>query len=312
MLAAIEVYNKPTFEYREETFSILAINAWELLLKARYLHLKRNVIGWLYIPTTGSVGQSPRGRGTRYKKTRSGANLTIELRTLMRLFSQPLTEPLPQQVTENIAGLVEVRDVSVHLAMLGPELRRRTLEFAAASVANFVTLARSWFGDVFDGRNVYMLPVGLIDVAHSTRGVALSSDEKRLIRHLDGLSSATPEGGSMFAVSIPLEVKLVRSEGPGVASVRPSSAPDSTRVLLEERDLLSMYKWDYRKLTDKLKQRYRDFIENAKYHALRKPLLSDARYARRRVLDPGNPRSAYKDFYHPDILEVFDQHFSKR
>ncbi|MCX6924089.1 MAG: hypothetical protein NT154_12900 [Verrucomicrobia bacterium] len=27
-LAAIEVYNKPTFTYSEETFAILALNAW--------------------------------------------------------------------------------------------------------------------------------------------------------------------------------------------------------------------------------------------------------------------------------------------
>ncbi|WP_235417413.1 DUF3644 domain-containing protein, partial [Leyella stercorea] len=32
MLSAIEIYNKPDFKYREETFAILAINSWELLL----------------------------------------------------------------------------------------------------------------------------------------------------------------------------------------------------------------------------------------------------------------------------------------
>jgi hypothetical protein len=36
-LAALEVYNKPDFRYREESFSILMLNAWELLLKARVL-----------------------------------------------------------------------------------------------------------------------------------------------------------------------------------------------------------------------------------------------------------------------------------
>ena len=34
MLAAIEIYNKPLFTYRDECFAILLINAWELLLKA--------------------------------------------------------------------------------------------------------------------------------------------------------------------------------------------------------------------------------------------------------------------------------------
>lgn len=42
MLGAIEVYNKPTFAYREETFSILAVNAWELLLKAKLLKESKN------------------------------------------------------------------------------------------------------------------------------------------------------------------------------------------------------------------------------------------------------------------------------
>ena len=34
MLAAIEIYNKPQIEYRDECFTILLVNAWELLLKA--------------------------------------------------------------------------------------------------------------------------------------------------------------------------------------------------------------------------------------------------------------------------------------
>ncbi|MCB0737557.1 MAG: hypothetical protein KDC92_08595 [Bacteroidetes bacterium] len=38
-LSAIEIYSKPDFNYREESFSILMVNAWELLLKARILQL---------------------------------------------------------------------------------------------------------------------------------------------------------------------------------------------------------------------------------------------------------------------------------
>ena len=36
-IAAIEVYNKPNFSYREEAFALLMSNAWELLLKAKWL-----------------------------------------------------------------------------------------------------------------------------------------------------------------------------------------------------------------------------------------------------------------------------------
>lgn len=41
-IAAIEIYNKPEFRYREEAFSILMLNAWELLLKARILKENKN------------------------------------------------------------------------------------------------------------------------------------------------------------------------------------------------------------------------------------------------------------------------------
>ena len=48
-VAAIEIYNKPDFQYRGETFSILAINGWELLFKAKWLNENNNKIRSLYV-----------------------------------------------------------------------------------------------------------------------------------------------------------------------------------------------------------------------------------------------------------------------
>ena len=48
LLSSIEVHNRPTFEYREETFAILALNAWELLLKAKLLAESGNKPRCLY------------------------------------------------------------------------------------------------------------------------------------------------------------------------------------------------------------------------------------------------------------------------
>ena len=41
--SAIEIYNKPHFDYKSEAFVILIINAWELLFKALILQ-KNNFI----------------------------------------------------------------------------------------------------------------------------------------------------------------------------------------------------------------------------------------------------------------------------
>ena len=53
MVASIEVYNKPDFEYREETFAILAVNGWELLLKAKWLKDNNNKVRCLYVYEKG-------------------------------------------------------------------------------------------------------------------------------------------------------------------------------------------------------------------------------------------------------------------
>jgi hypothetical protein len=47
-ITAIEVYNKPNFAYREEAFTILMTNAWELLLKAKWLLDHGEAIDSLY------------------------------------------------------------------------------------------------------------------------------------------------------------------------------------------------------------------------------------------------------------------------
>ncbi len=47
-LSAIEVYNKPDFKYREETFSILMINSWELLLKAKIIKENKGDLKSIY------------------------------------------------------------------------------------------------------------------------------------------------------------------------------------------------------------------------------------------------------------------------
>ncbi len=43
MIAAIEIYNKPTFEYRDECAVILLLNAWELALKALLSKNKKSI-----------------------------------------------------------------------------------------------------------------------------------------------------------------------------------------------------------------------------------------------------------------------------
>ena len=67
-LSAIEIYNKPDFRYREQVFSILIINAWELLLKAKLVADSGEKLESIYVLKDGQP-----------KLNRTGQPLTVEI-----------------------------------------------------------------------------------------------------------------------------------------------------------------------------------------------------------------------------------------
>ncbi len=64
-VAAMEVYNKPVMPHRDETFAMLAVNAWELLLKARLLREGKNKLRSIQVlvPILGKAASRVSGSG---------------------------------------------------------------------------------------------------------------------------------------------------------------------------------------------------------------------------------------------------------
>src|SRR5690348_2254402 len=77
LISAIEIYNKPAFAYREETFAILALNAWELLLKAKLLDAKGNDAKCLYIYAPKELAPGKMSEKKYLKRNRTGNKMTI-------------------------------------------------------------------------------------------------------------------------------------------------------------------------------------------------------------------------------------------
>ncbi|MCH7746317.1 MAG: DUF3644 domain-containing protein, partial [Chloroflexi bacterium] len=83
-IAGIEVYNKPDFYYREETFAILMTNAWELLLKAKFINDHNDdPLSVVEFETRKSPGATPTP-----KLNRSGNAITFSLTYVLDKLSQ--------------------------------------------------------------------------------------------------------------------------------------------------------------------------------------------------------------------------------
>lgn len=316
LIAAIEIYNKPDFAYREETFAILAINAWELLLKAKVLAENNNRVQsvWIYEQRQRADGTPTQRKYPR--RNRAGNPHTIGLsQAIVRLEAKPQTR-LPNEVRGNLEALTEIRDNAVHFVNARFELAKSVLEIGTASVKNFVALADKWFQQDLSKYSLYLMPIGFLSSPAAT-ALAVGGEEGKLVTYLRNLMAAqnttsTTTTSTPYHIALELNISFKRSATDAVSTFAITNDPTAPHVYLTEEDIRQKYPWDYRELTRRLRGRYLNFKENEEFHNLRRPLLTDSRYVRERYLDPGNPKSAKKPFHNPNILTEFDKHYMRR
>jgi hypothetical protein len=104
----------------------------------------------------------------------------------------------------------------------------------------------------------------------------------------------------------------IKSETDVVSPVRVVDDPNAPAVRLEEEDMRTQYPFDYRKLSDAMRERYTDFLENSKYHRIRKSLEDNPRYCWPRYLNPNNPNSSKTFMFSRNIFEEFDKHYTQK
>jgi len=310
-LAAVEIYNKPTFAYREEAFSILALNAWELLLKAKLLSEASNSAKALWVYEHRQLAGGGKSRKRYLKKNRAGNPYTLGLGPVIVDLEARGTN-VPQAVRSNLDALIEIRDNAVHFINASPRLAKQVLEIGTAAVKNFIELGGSWFGLDLAGAQIYLMPIGFVGPVGVGTVLSLQQDENRLLTFLSSLVArgANEEGGSCHAA---LEVSLsFKRTGAVGTPVLVTNDPTATNVTLSEEDIRKRFPWSYADLLGRLKKRFVDFKENPKFHGLKRQLMLDANLVKSRYLDPGNLRSSKKDFYSPNALSFFDLHYTKK
>jgi hypothetical protein len=313
LIASIEVYNKPSFAYREETFAILALNAWELLLKAKLLDLRQNDSRCLHVYFYPKTQAGDPSKKARIKRNRSGNAMTIGVEACIVALEKNGTV-VPSAVRTNLEALTEIRDNAVHYVNASTLLAKQVLEIGTAALRNFIELGKLWLGLDLSPYSLYLMPIGFLPPGTtSVTAIAASNDEQNLVNYLAGLmnkahDSTVPD----YHVSLDVNISFKRTSTAAATAVIVTNNPDALPVLVSEEDIRRQYPWDHAALTAKLRNRYLDFKMGPKYNALKKTLAANPQYMRTRYLDPGNPKSPRKDYYNPNILREFDKAYTLR
>ena len=111
------------------------VNAWELLLKAKWLVDRDNDVSTLYV--IDDNGNS--------KINRSGNPITHGCHYLSAKLVEDPDSGLEKPCFDNIQALIEIRDNSAHFVNKDIYFGRRILEIGTASLRNYVYLSTEWF-----------------------------------------------------------------------------------------------------------------------------------------------------------------------
>jgi len=312
-VSAIELYNKPDFRYREESFAILMSNAWELLFKAKALKDGGEKLD--SITETKKVKNEETGTTEIVPKTnRSGNAMTIGIGYLAPQMFANKVEGLTKECLTNIELLIEVRDNAIHFMNADLALAKTVLEIGTASLKNYMSLAVKWFGIDFSRYNFFLMPLSFFHGFETAEGVSVTpatDQAQKFLQYMATVEQEPAEGAEHF-VTLAIETRVVKGKGSDGMAVRWTNNPSAPAVTLREEDLLERYPYDAGDLSAKLRDRYADFKQDKRYYKIKKPLESDAKYCKVRYLDPKNPRSGSKKFFSPEVFKVFDLHYTKK
>ncbi len=209
-IAAIEIYNKPNFSYREEAFSLLMTNAWELLLKAKWLLDHGDAIESLY-----EIVKDPAGK-EKPKENRSGNPISHGLTYLAAVMAEDKNSGVEKATLENILALVEIRDNAAHLINKDLYIGRRVQEIGTASLRNYLLLATAWFKLDLSVYNFFLMPISFyhgFETAEPVTRADYPEQVQRLLAYLDDREASDPEDGTGQNVALRLETRLVRAKG---------------------------------------------------------------------------------------------------
>ena len=302
-LSAIEIYNKPDFKYREEIFSVLAVNAWELLLKAKIITENGNNVE--------SIWQLDKDGAPIVK---AGMHQTIGIfEALQKLNSEKI---LNKDCCKNLEGLIEIRNASIHFINKSPELAQNVQEFGMACLLNYVVATSEWFERDLSSYSFFLMPMSFFYPSELEKSLFSENPKEvsKLLRFLEkAKASSSLDSNSKYLIFQKITFGFTRSETrESDLTAKTVTADADVSVKMDEESFIeTYYPLEYEKIIEHLRKKIQRFKVNDEFRRTMRELESDGdkfckpKYRNHRK-KTGNP----KKWYSPKILEALYKHYS--
>ena len=290
-LAAIELYNKPRFLYREESFILLIIHAWEMLLKAKWLKENNNKESCLYIKTSGR----------EYEKTHAGTPKTLGFDKMIGLLQSK--NLLHDEVIRNLQVFRTLRNSVEHFLTENKALKEQIFLYALANLQNFRLLAKEWFNLDLDSLNI---PVPL-SVTEPTPSVASSAkreskDVRLFLSYLEQQVQNSSKPQSPYAVRIAYVLSFKKDNKNGIPTKHDENG---IPMYLTDEQFTEKFPHSYKSLWAAVKKQCPQVKQN-RFNAHKKQLCDNDKEQLKwheRKLNPKSSKTQKTKFYSEEFLK---------
>jgi hypothetical protein len=303
--AAIEIYNKPVVPHREETFAILVVAAWELLLKARLIQENGNQLKAIYETEAAKRKDGKPSKRKSVRRNKAGNPITIGISTAIDRAKALPAKPLDAACKENLELLVEVRNNAVHFVNEDRDLAIRVHEVGVAALRNYATALADWFEHDISNLRFAILPLSFDSAvaAQVVPAAKRSQQAQNLLAHMErAIADAPASSDGRFAVSLRVETKIVGAGTTDAVAIKLGKGPGAVLVELTDAEFLKRWPHDHKQLVALVKKRLPGVIINNAFHAHVRTLRAEERFAKDRRLDLSNPKSTLKKTYYSQAM----------
>ncbi len=307
MLSAIELYNKPNFEYREESFSILAVNAWELLLKAYLLKICKYKPSSIFEFENIIKKNGQKSLRKKPKKNRAGNAQTIGIfEVIKRLNSISLV--IDSSLLASIELIVEMRDNAIHFHN-SDGIKKQLQELGFACIKNYMNAINKWGIEIdLSKYNFYLMPLAYVDGKVSAESI-LTDELENYLSLIENKVKENKTIDSSYEIAISIDISFKKSENfNNGLPVRFDS--NGVPVIISEENFRKKYPFSYKQILEKARYRYIDFKCNSDFHLIMKQIKLDTKIYHLRMLDPTSRKSQKMGYYNQNIWKVLDSKFS--
>ena len=305
-LLAIELYNKPNIEYREESFAILIINAYELLFKAKVVE-DTGKINSIYEYEKKKLIDNTSSKRDYIKKNRIGEPMTKGIISLMNSLKNQ--KKISSNVIENILMLIEIRDNSIHFINSNNDLMKYKLyTVCVATIKNYYHLIEKWFSNFeLSKYNFYITPINFSGIDENVETANLDIAQKNFINYLEMAASGAIKDD--FDICIKTELRFTKVETDEALLLKYAQDGKKVNVELSDEIFKKMYPLTYSEMCAKFKKKYGLKINNF-FNRAKKVLEQNEICCKARYLNP-NKKGICKMLYNGNFIDKLYEQMEK-